>query len=266
MHLLKLPSHTIHLLQLLDLGVFNHLKCTWEPIVGQFTQQQVRLIKKADFLKFLAKMWLSFIPEWAVAGFKLAGVVPFNNKAVPESFMRPSEVFSGSDSLERDEDDDSDDDPFADCITDLLDVDSSENSLLTGPSADEVIIQPDYSSPQSPSVVSSSVPVVLPCVPVMAFSAPVLSSSAPVVSPSTPVVSLSALVISPSALVVSLSVPVVSPSVPVVSPSVPVVSFSVPLYQLCLPLCQLCLSPCKSCLPLCLQLYLTLLILAFVCY
>ena len=35
-HLLKLPPHTTHL-QPLDLGVFNHLKHTWEPIVGQFT-------------------------------------------------------------------------------------------------------------------------------------------------------------------------------------------------------------------------------------
>ena len=100
-HLLKLPPHTTHLLQPLDLGVFNHLKRTWEPIVGQFTRQQVRLIKKADFPKLLAKMWLSFKPELAVAGFKMAGVVPFNNKAVPGSFLRPSEVFAGRDPLER---------------------------------------------------------------------------------------------------------------------------------------------------------------------
>ena len=65
-HHLKLPSHTTHLLQPLDLSVFNHLKHTWELIVGQFTRQQVRLIKKADFPKLLAKMWLSFKPEWVV--------------------------------------------------------------------------------------------------------------------------------------------------------------------------------------------------------
>ena len=43
----------------------------------------------------------------------MAGVVPFNNKAVPESFIGPSEVFAGSNSLQREEDGDSDDDPFA---------------------------------------------------------------------------------------------------------------------------------------------------------
>ena len=115
MHLLKLPPHTTHLLQPLDLDVFNHLKCTWELIAGQFTRQQVRLIKKPDFPKLLTKMWLSFKPEWAVAGFKMAGVVPFNNKAVPDSFIRPSEVFAGSNSLQREEDGDSDDDLFAVC-------------------------------------------------------------------------------------------------------------------------------------------------------
>ena len=40
-HLLKLPPHTTHLLQPLDVGVFNHLKRTWEPIVGKFTRQKV---------------------------------------------------------------------------------------------------------------------------------------------------------------------------------------------------------------------------------
>ena len=58
---------------------------------------------------------LSFKPEWVVAGYKMAGVVPFNNKAVPESFIGLSEVFAGSNSLQREEDGDSDDDPFAVC-------------------------------------------------------------------------------------------------------------------------------------------------------
>ena len=56
---------------------------------------------KADFPKLLAKMWLSFKPEWAVAGFKMVGVVPFNNKAVPESSLTPSEVFADSDQFPR---------------------------------------------------------------------------------------------------------------------------------------------------------------------
>ena len=49
-------------------------------------------------------MWLSFKPDWAVAGFKMAGVVPFNKQAVPESSLKPSEVFAASNSLERDKD------------------------------------------------------------------------------------------------------------------------------------------------------------------
>ena len=69
-YLLKLPPHTTHLLQPLDLDVFNHLKHTWEPIVGQFTRQQVKFIKKADFPKLLTKMWLSLKPDGWLLGLK----------------------------------------------------------------------------------------------------------------------------------------------------------------------------------------------------
>ena len=232
MHLLKLPPHTTYLFQPLDLGV----KRTWEPIAGQFTRQQVRLIKKADFPKLLAKMWLSFKPECVVAGFEMAGVVPFNKKlflgpllglqkcllaVIP--YRERKMVTQMMTPLQ-----------FADCLTDrLLVVDSPEGSLLTGSFADEVI-QPGCSSPRSPSVVSPSVPV-------KSLSASVVSSSAPVISPSTQVV---------------------SPSTPVVS----LCASHISLHTSRVSLCTSCVSFRTSCLPLCLRLYITLLIPTPLCH
>ena len=39
-HLLKLPPHTTHGLQPLDIGVINHMKRIWQKIVGDFTMQE----------------------------------------------------------------------------------------------------------------------------------------------------------------------------------------------------------------------------------
>ena len=89
-HILKLPAHTTHLLQPLDVGVFNHLKRVWQATLGTFTRQEKRIVKKVDFPKLLAEVWQNNKPEWAVGGFQKAGVVPYN----PESCSLSSSSLS----------------------------------------------------------------------------------------------------------------------------------------------------------------------------
>lgn len=95
-HVLKLLPHTTHILQPLDVGVLNQFKHVWEPIVGHFTCRERRIIKKSDFPGLLKQLWSHFKPEWAVAGFRLAGVVPLNKDAIADSAYKPSEPFSAS--------------------------------------------------------------------------------------------------------------------------------------------------------------------------
>ena len=36
----KIPPHTTHLLQPLDVGVFNHIKGVWQTVVADFTRRE----------------------------------------------------------------------------------------------------------------------------------------------------------------------------------------------------------------------------------
>ena len=49
-HMLKFPPHTIHLLQLLDLGVFNQMKRTWAPSWGSSHARMLILSGRQTFL------------------------------------------------------------------------------------------------------------------------------------------------------------------------------------------------------------------------
>ena len=97
-HLLKLPPHTTHGLQPLDIGVINHIKRVWQGIVGDFTRRERRVISKRDFPALINEVWKQYKPEWAEAGFQKAGIVPFNPDSVPESLLAYSEPFSSTSS------------------------------------------------------------------------------------------------------------------------------------------------------------------------
>lgn len=57
-------------------------------------QQNLRVIKKADFPPLLSQMWRQFKPEWAAAGFREAGVELFNAQVIPVSSFKSSELFT----------------------------------------------------------------------------------------------------------------------------------------------------------------------------
>ena len=104
------------------------MKRLWEPTVGSFTRHEVRVIRKRDFPPLLAQVWQWYKPEWAIAGFWMAGVVPYNPDVVPESSFAPSEVFQ------------TDDNTREESVFDLLTSPGNDDGLLTGPSAEPVTI------------------------------------------------------------------------------------------------------------------------------
>ena len=202
-HILKLPAHTTHLLQPLDVGVFNHLKRVWQATLGTFTRQEKRIVKKVDFPKLLAEVWQNNKPEWAVGGFQKAGVVPYNPEAVPEYAMRPSELLPALDPEDMEEGeadlDENREITLAEELSTLNDDDDDEQ--LSGPSVE-------------PAVLSSSSPVQTP------ISSPVQTPvSPPVQTPVSPPVQT------------PVSPPVQTPVSPPVSPPVHVQSQASPLLQ-----------------------------------
>ena len=93
-HLLKLPPHTTHLLQPLDIGVFNRMKGTWQTTVTDITSRERRLISKSDFPRLLKRVWESFKSQWAVSAFSKTGIVPFNPNCIPDESFKLSEPFT----------------------------------------------------------------------------------------------------------------------------------------------------------------------------
>ena len=80
-----LPPHTTHECQPLDVGLFGPLKRHWQQACHSFYQKSTtQVISKYNFCQVFKDAWLNaVVPTNVCAGFKKAGVYPFNPKAVP---------------------------------------------------------------------------------------------------------------------------------------------------------------------------------------
>lgn len=88
--ILKLPPHTSHLLQPLDLAVFRSFKTSWdeELVTWQRKHQGVKLPKKI-FSEKVRKIWNNISPVVIQNGFKKGGIYPFNPTAIPKEKYHP---------------------------------------------------------------------------------------------------------------------------------------------------------------------------------
>ena len=89
----KLPAHTTHLLQPLDLSVIKPMKEAYDSAAHAFFRRNRRYITKRDFPSLLAEAWLSYKPQSAFNGFQKAGVHPFNKDVVHDSSTVYSTLF-----------------------------------------------------------------------------------------------------------------------------------------------------------------------------
>ena len=93
-HLLKLPSHTTHLLQPLDVAVIKPFKTAWNREVLQHVNTEQKAVTKADFACLLKRSWDNGLkPEYAVNGFRKTGIFPFNPSAIGCEATAPSSLY-----------------------------------------------------------------------------------------------------------------------------------------------------------------------------
>ena len=88
--LLKLPPHTTHILQPLDVGLFKGAKEAWRGIVADHTRRNRCNIRKSEFPGLLQILWKDGIKSNSlVSGFKKCGPQSVSPKAT-----MPSEPFA----------------------------------------------------------------------------------------------------------------------------------------------------------------------------
>ncbi|XP_054281231.1 uncharacterized protein LOC128998900 [Macrosteles quadrilineatus] len=88
--ILKLPAHTSHLLQPMDLTVFKGLKSKWDAklVAWQRTHVGVKIPKRI-FSVLIGEVWNSTPATILQSGFKKAGIYPYDCNVVPKEKYDP---------------------------------------------------------------------------------------------------------------------------------------------------------------------------------
>lgn len=93
--IIKLPPHSSHLLQPMDLCVFKSLKLAWDTELIKWQRQNYGIrLPKAMFATIISKIWSQTNSEIISKGFEKAGIYPFNNQVIavekfdPEAYTR----------------------------------------------------------------------------------------------------------------------------------------------------------------------------------
>ena len=95
-HLLRLPSHTSHILQPLDLGVFKSFKTFFSKVCRQYMAKNPGRVVTEDILAALVgdTFAQSHTPPNILGGFKKAGIYPFNPGEVSDRQLAPSKALT----------------------------------------------------------------------------------------------------------------------------------------------------------------------------
>ena len=94
-HLLCLPSHTTHILQPLDVGVFKSFKSNFSKACSEYVAAHPgRVITRDKLASFVAEAWpLSLSPLNIMSGFKKTGIYPINPSEVTDRQIASSKPF-----------------------------------------------------------------------------------------------------------------------------------------------------------------------------
>jgi len=88
--ILKLPAHTSHLLQPLDLSVFKSVKVTWDENLCVWQRKNPgRRISKAEFALLFGKIWANLDVNVIKSGFKKGGIFPLNREVISPEIYDP---------------------------------------------------------------------------------------------------------------------------------------------------------------------------------
>ena len=93
-HFLCLPSHTTHILQLLDVGVFKSFKSNFSKACHKFLMGRPgQVITTAAIALLVHDAWYnSFTPLNVLSGFKKYGIHPLNSGEVSDRQLAPSKA------------------------------------------------------------------------------------------------------------------------------------------------------------------------------
>lgn len=82
--ILKLPPHSSHLLQPLDISVFKPIKDKWDAKLVKWQRENPgKKVLKQKFSKLIREIWIETDPSIIRNGFKKAGIHPFDDKVIP---------------------------------------------------------------------------------------------------------------------------------------------------------------------------------------
>ncbi|XP_074028306.1 uncharacterized protein [Leptinotarsa decemlineata] len=91
--ILKLPPHTSHLLQPLDLSVFKPLKDKWDAKLVTWQRHNIGVkVPKVTFSTMVQSSWLELLTETISNGFKKAGIFPYNPNVISENVFDPESL------------------------------------------------------------------------------------------------------------------------------------------------------------------------------
>ena len=87
MHLICFPPHCTHILQPLDVAVFEPLKATWQKVLKEHQLKTCAAnVTKEDFPSLLANLWKdSFLSQHLNNGFSKSGLYPLSRGAISAS-------------------------------------------------------------------------------------------------------------------------------------------------------------------------------------
>lgn len=89
--ILKLPPHSSHLIQPLDLCVMKSLKLRWDANLTTWQRHHIGMkLPKNEFSKMIGELWSQTNKDVIQNGFKKGGIVPFNEKVIPEENYDPN--------------------------------------------------------------------------------------------------------------------------------------------------------------------------------
>lgn len=89
--ILKLPPHTSHLLQPMDLAVFKPLKLEYDNAVIKWQRKHYGIkMPKQVFSTIISRIWTEMDSQVIRSGFQKGGIYPFDNDVIPEETFEPA--------------------------------------------------------------------------------------------------------------------------------------------------------------------------------
>lgn len=83
--ILKLPAHTSHVLQPLDVAVMKSFKDRWDPLLVKWQRLNVGTrLSKPEFARLIGQVWKQIDGQVLRNGFRKTGIFPFNPNEIDE--------------------------------------------------------------------------------------------------------------------------------------------------------------------------------------